>query len=165
MPLKLRQVIPPLTARTPAGRTLRAWDFKQKKSLVIAFLHANCARCDAWLGQLAARAGELSERDAVALVVLSETPSPGFGEGWPANIQVAADVTGRAQRDFLGEAAFSPAGQARVGAFVADRYGELFAQWAGSDDAALPPLADVLAWLAQIQIACEECGSPHWQQE
>lgn len=165
MPLKLRQVIPPLTARAPSGRVVRAWDYKQKKSLAIAFLHSGCARCEEWFGSLAARAGEFAERDAIALVIFSETPPPGFSDALPPQVIVAADVTGCAQRAYLGEEAFNPAGQTHTGVFVADRYGELFAQWAGPTDAALPPLADVLAWLTQVQIACEESGSPHWGQE
>ena len=35
--LTLRQLIPPLTARTAAGDTVRAWDYKQKRNLAIAF--------------------------------------------------------------------------------------------------------------------------------
>jgi hypothetical protein len=165
MPLKLRQVIPPLTARTLAGGMVRAWDYKQKRSLGIALLHANCARCSAWLASLAAHAAELAERDAVALIIFSQAPPAGFADSLPPQIVVATDVSGRAQRAYLGDDAFSPAGQTRLGVLVADRYGELFAQWVGDSDAALPAIGDVLAWLAQMQIACEECGSAQWTLE
>jgi len=30
-------LIPPVTARTAEGRIVRAWDYKQKRNLVIAF--------------------------------------------------------------------------------------------------------------------------------
>jgi hypothetical protein len=33
--LRTRQLIPPLTIQTPDGRTVRAWDFKQKRNLVL----------------------------------------------------------------------------------------------------------------------------------
>ena len=45
---------------------------------------------------------------------------------------------------------------------ITDRYGELYAQWVGADEAALPGMPDVLGWLGQIQVACEECGVSHW---
>ena len=71
MALVLRELIPPLTARTPAGKTLRAWDYKQKRSVVIAFLHTGCRRCEGFVENLAARAAELGYdvtvvRDAIA---------------------------------------------------------------------------------------------------
>jgi len=53
-----------VTARTAEGRIVRAWDYKQKRNLVIAFLHSDCPRCVEWLAQLAARAAALSERAA-----------------------------------------------------------------------------------------------------
>lgn len=155
--LKNREIIPALTARTPAGRVVQAWDYKQKRSLVVVFLHANCPRCEEYLGRVVARAPEFAERDAVALAIFAETLPPGFAEGLPREIVVATDVSGRSQRAFLGEEAFAAGG---VGVFVADRYGELFAQWAGAHDAALPAVGEALSWLGQIQMACEECGAP-----
>jgi len=159
--LKLRQIIPPLAARTIAGQIVRAWDYKQKKALLIAFLHADCARCARFVERLRERAAELAEREAVALVIFSEVPPATLSDGLPAHIVFATDMSGQAQHAFLGGTVFGPAGQQKVGVFVTDRYGELFAQWMGGDDA-LPGVPEALNWLAQIQIACEECGAPHW---
>lgn len=159
--LRLRQIIPPLAARTVAGQIVRAWDYKQKKALLIAFLHADCARCVRFVEQLGERAAELAEREAVALVIFSELPPATLSSSLPAHIVIAADMSGQTQHTFLGEEVFGTAGQQQVGVFVADRYGELFAQWVGGDDA-LPGVPEALGWLAQIQIACEECGAPHW---
>jgi len=151
--LALREMIPPITARMASGATLRAWDFKQKRALVIAFLHADCAACRAWLAQLASRAAVLAEHDAVALVIYSQTP-PRDAEALPPEILTAADLTGNSQEAFLGRDAFSSAGLNRVGAFVADRYGELFAQWLSRDADGLPPTMEVFSALWQIQIQC-----------
>lgn len=159
--LKLRQIIPPLAARTPAGQIVRAWDYKQKKALLIAFLHADCTRCFRFVEQLRERAAEVAQREAVALVIFSEVLPAALTAGLPAHIVVASDMSGQAQHTFLGEEVFGPAGQRQIGVFVADRYGELFAQWVGGDEA-LPGVPDALSWLTQIQIACEECGAPHW---
>ncbi|HJY87161.1 MAG TPA: redoxin domain-containing protein [Candidatus Acidoferrales bacterium] len=155
--LKTRQIIPPLTARSTAGQTVRAGDFKQKKNLVIAFLHANCPRCHAFLGELAVRAREFAEREAVALVVYSETPGAALvGENLPAQVRVAVDMSGRSLGAYLGEGAFGPSGLERVGVFVADRYGELYSQRVARGEDGLPGVPELLEWLAQIQAGSEE---------
>src|SRR5947209_19197049 len=115
--LKTRQVIPPLTARTAGGQTVRACDYKHKKNLVIALLHAGCRRCEDFLNKLAARAAELAERESVALVVFAEAPRAMLSENLPAQILLAADMSGRSQRAYLGEDAFGSSGQQRVGVF------------------------------------------------
>lgn len=170
--LQLRQLIPPVTARTADGRLVRAWDFKQKKSLAIVFLRNE----DVVLGgaatatthlptELATHADELRRLEAVALVILPAPVPASLTSGFPEEVVVATDVTGRSQRAFLGENAFGTAGLARVGAFVADRYGELVAQWVARDASALPRADVLFEWLSQVQIACEECGAPHWPAE
>ena len=63
----VRQLIPPLTLRTPRGRTVHAWDFKQKRNLVIAFLDVSCPTCEAFAQTLASHAADLREKEAVAL--------------------------------------------------------------------------------------------------
>lgn len=174
MMLKLRQIIPPLTLRAlhetahvagaplPEGRIVRAWDYKHKRALVIAFLHHDCARCREWMEPLRRQAPSLVEREAVALLVFASAPDSRLLQNVPPQIVLGVDINGRSTMGFLGKQAFDRAGQNSVGVFVTDRYGELFAQWTGDHDSALPALEDVLAWLAQIQITCEECYSPHW---
>ncbi len=161
--LKHRQMIPPVTARACDGRVVQAWDYKQKRSLLIAFLHADCGDCEAFFVRLVREAARLAELEATALVVLPEPPLARLTDGLPPHVLLAADVSGRSQRAFLGKDAFERRGVAagEVGVFVTDRFGELAAQWCGSHDA-LPGMPDALGWLHQAQIACEECGSPHW---
>jgi hypothetical protein len=150
--LTLRQLIPPLTVRTATGGTVRAWDYKQKKSLLIAFLHADCPLCQAFAARAASRSGEFIERDSVALLVSLEPPRWGV-EATPAVVP-ASDTNGRAAQDYLGTDVFGPLGLARVGLFVTDRYGELFAQWEARDADGLPPLAEAFKWLAHTQMGC-----------
>ncbi len=172
--LQTRQLIPPLTARTPAGRTVQAWDYKQKKSLVIAFLRAADfaeqgpraaePRKD-FVTELAARAEELHSLEAVALIILPEPAPSALAAELPEEVILTSDASGRSQRAFLGDDAFSSAGLARTGVFVTDRFGELYAQWIVRHASELPPVEEVLSWLSQIQMACEECGAPHWPAE
>ena len=161
--LRLRQIIPPLTARAADGRVVQAWDYKQKRALAVVFLHAGCRRCADYLERLRENAAELKDREGVALVIFSETPAS--HENFPAQIVVATDVSGKSQRAYLGEDAFGPAGQALLGVFVTDRYGELRAQWSGPHEDALPQPGEILEWLSQIQMACEECFPPEWKLE
>lgn len=163
--LRVRQLIPPLTARTLAGGVVRAWDFKQKRALLIAFLHAGCARCEEFSQRVRESSAQLAEHEATTLLIFPEPPRGAWTENLPANVIVAADLSGRSQAAFLGADAYGNSGQRMLGAFVTDRYGELYAQWTGADESALPSVRDALGWLAQIQVACEECGVSHWPQE
>jgi hypothetical protein len=162
--LRTRQLIPPLTARTPAGQTIRAWDFKQKKNLVVVFLDAAHPETEEFIQRLMARTAEIAEQEAIALVVFSGNPPVMLPTHLPAEIIVATDMSGRAARAYLGEDAFGVSGQQRSGAFVADRYGDLHAQWVVSASAggALPGIGEILSYLRQIELACEECGVSHW---
>jgi AhpC/TSA family len=162
--LRVRQLIPPLTLRTAQGRTIRAGDFKQKKNLVVAFLDANCALCDEFLSQFAARAADLRGKETVALVAYLDAPPLSIAESLPEEIIAGADMPGRAARAFLGDDAFSARGLVRGGIFVADRYGELFAQWAIARHE-FPAADEIFGWLDQIEMACEECSTPLWPAE
>jgi peroxiredoxin len=150
--LTLRQLVPPLTARTPAGDTVRAWDYKQKKSLLIAFLHADCPLCRAFAARLASRNAEFVERESVALLVALDMPQ--WGATATAQIVLGVDTNGRAAQEYLGADAFGPNGLARVGLFITDRYGELYAQWEARDADGFPPLADAFKWLTFTQMGC-----------
>ncbi len=163
--LRTRQLIPPLTVRTLAGRTVQAWDYKQKKNLVIAFLHAGCASCAGFLDRLASRAADLKDRETVALIVYLETPPRAIAEPLPPEIVLGADMSGRSARAYVGEEAASLAGLDMLGVFVADRYGELYAQWLMYREHQFPGVAEILSWLRQIEVACEECSVPHWPAE
>lgn len=118
--LRTRQLIPPVTARTADGKQIHAWDYKQKRNLAIAFLHADCSDCTDWLAALAEHRPELIEREAVVLVIYSEAPARPLAS--PAPIILATDSSSRSQIAFLGSEAFGSNGLARVGVFVTDRF-------------------------------------------
>lgn len=158
--LRPREVIPPLTLRTPSGRILQAWDFKQKRNLVIAFLHADCQPCADFLARLDARAGDMEALEAVVLAVFPEPPPAAIEYSLSARIIAGADVSGRSARAYLGEDAFSL--RERLGVFVADRYGELYVRWGASHEEGLPGIGEILGWLGKIELVCEECGVSGW---
>ena len=147
--------------RTLGGHAVHAWDYKQKKSLVIAFLDANCTLCEEFLAQLTQRAEGIAAHNAIALIVLLEQPRSGFAESLPPNVIVGVDVSARSARAFLGEDAISSTSRTARGVFVTDRYGELAAQWLAPQHE-FPVAETILAALCGIEIACEECYTPHW---
>ena len=122
--LRTREIIPPLTLHALDGRTVRAWDFKQKKNLVILFLHAGCASCEDYLRRIAADSAAWKENNAVVLVALPGSPSRAATDFLPDNIIVGLDPSGRAANAYVGRDTLAPAGDARLGVFVTDRYGE-----------------------------------------
>jgi hypothetical protein len=156
-----RQLIPPLTLHALDGRTIRAWDFKQKKNLLIAFLHANCPPCEQLLRALAAESAAWKESDAVVLAVFLESPPRLLADSLPPPIVPGVDVTGHAATAFLGRDTNAPPGIARLGIFLTDRYGELAAQWEIGPSHAFPAIATLRAQIERIDI-CDGCGAPLW---
>jgi hypothetical protein len=151
--LETGQLIPPLTLHASDGRTVHAWDFKQKRNLVIAFLDAGCAPCEDFLLRLAARAGDLREKESVVLAVFLEAPSRAMAEGLPPEIIAGSDVPGRGVRAFMGEDALSPQGLGRRAVFVTDRYGELSAQWLAAGHE-FPAVGEIFACLSHLETIC-----------
>ena len=162
--LRKRQLIPPLSVHAPDGRNIRAWDFKQKKNLLIAFLDADCTLCADFLRQLAAREAELREKETVALAVFLAPPPAALTDSLPKEIIAGCDMSGHGARAYLGDDAFSAIGLVRRGVFVADRYGDLFAQWLLPAHK-YPALEEIFNSLDQIENACEECSTPAWPAE
>ncbi len=156
--------MPPLSIHTADGRTVHAWDYKQKKNLVIAFLDADCGPCEEFLRTLASNAVALHEKEAVALIVFLEQPARRLTDSLPAEVIAGSDMPGRNSRAYLGDDALTARGFATSGVFVADRYGELAAQWP-IERHKFPPMAQILAALDYVQMACDGCGTPLWPAE
>lgn len=159
--LHRRQLIPPLTLSDAQGRTIRAWDFKQSKNLVIAFLDADCAVCERCVGELIKHAAELGEKEAVALLAFPQEPTSSLTASLTPGLISGTDVGGHGARAFLGAEA-SPTQQLRLrGVFVTDRYGEVSSKWV-FEGHEFPDVSEVLSALDLVEIACEECSVPHW---
>jgi peroxiredoxin len=159
--LHRRQLIPALALVDAHGRTVRAWDFKQSKNLVIAFLDAECAPCRQFVDELAKHAMEVGEKDAVVLLAFPEGPSSSHTSRLPPGFIAGIDVGGRGAQAFLA-AESSPTQQLRLrGVFVTDRYGEVSSNWI-FEGHQFPAISAVLSALDLVEIACEECSVPDW---
>ncbi len=170
--LCVRQLIPAVTLRTPDGGTVHAWDFKQRKNLVIAFLDSDCDPCSSLAAELAKRAGDLRAREAVALLPFPDEASVrAIGKASQQNasqdVVAGVDVSG-SKNAFLGDGSARERG-VQHGVFVTDRYGELSAVWTSQSKPqsthGLPSVDEIILALDHIQIACEECYMPHWPVE
>jgi peroxiredoxin len=162
--IQRRQLIPPLTLHLPEGRIARAWDFKQKKSLVIAFLDANCESCESFLQGLVGRSDQLAAKEAVVLAAFLQQPAQRLTDALPPGVLAGTEMTGRAARAFIGKDALTAQGLARPAVFVTDRYGEVAEAWL-AEGHQFPAAGEILTCLTQVEIACEECTVPHWPVE
>jgi hypothetical protein len=161
--LQIRYQIPALTFRALDGRDVSAWDFKQKRNRVIAFLRADSPKAWDFVKQVAAHAADWKEKEAVGLIVFEEAPRTGLPAALPPEIIAGTDATGGSIARFLGAGALVPGGGLeRQGVFVADRYGELYAKWVVGKNGDLPAISEILKALEQIEIACEECHPTTW---
>ena len=159
--LKRRQLIPPLTLADAHGGAIRAWDFKQSKNLVIAFLDARCAGCKRFIDELIKQAAELADQEAVVLLAFPQEPSVSFTASLRPGFIAGLDVGGHGAQAFLGDDALPTPEGRRCAIFVTDRYGELSTQWAVRRHQ-FPVIGEILRALDSVEIACEECSVPDW---
>lgn len=162
--LHSRQLIPPLTLRDPHGHETHAWDFKQTKNLVIAFVHADCALCERFVRSLTEHARDLEDKEAVVLLTFPRQPILPLSCSLPHGLIAGVDPSGRSAWTFLGEDASAPRTDGGLGVFVTDRYGEISARWLVADHT-FPQVREILSALDSVEIACEECYVPHWPVE
>lgn len=130
-----------------SGAEVSMWDFRQRFSVAVCFLHDRCEPCAGYARKLADLEGDLREVDARAIVVLSESGI--------LDLPVWVDGRARARQRFLGPAAELPV------ILIADRYGAALTSFR-SRDHAFPPPAEVVATLRHLAFQCPECGVPEW---
>ena len=159
--LHTRELIPPLTPCEPQGSTVHAWDFKQKKNLVIAFLDVDCALCEQFIRTLIEHAVGLDEKEAVELLAFIKEPASSLTNSLPSGIIAGVDVDSRGALGFLGEDGPPMQELRRRAVFVTDRHGEISAHWiVGRHE--FPRIEEILSSLNMVEIACEECGVSDW---
>lgn len=130
-----------------SGAEVTMWDFRQRFSVAVCFLHDRCEVCAGYARKLADLEDDLHEIDARAIVVLSE---PGT-----LDLPVWVDERARARQRFLATASDPPV------ILIVDRYGAAWRSFP-SRDHAFPPPAEVVATLRHLAFQCPECGVPEW---
>jgi len=146
-------MIPPLTLHSTNGRTIRAWDFKQKKNLIIAFLHSDCRDCEAFLRNLSAANSLWKANDAVILAATLAQPSRNLSDAQTDSIIVGIDPTARAAIAYIGKDSPGATDLLKLGVFAADRYSELIARWDIPANHNFPEAAAIASILEQTDLA------------
>ena len=162
--LRVRQLIPPLTLSAASGSMVRAWDFKQKNNLVIAFLDVDCALCGQFIKSLIEHTAALNEKQAVVMLAFSQEPASSLTDPLPPGIVAGVDVDNQGARRYLGNDELSTHGLHRLVIFVTDRYGEISSLWIVSEHN-FPAIDEVLRSLESVEMACEECSLPEWPRD
>jgi peroxiredoxin len=163
------------------GRTIRLWDYKQRRPVLLAFVHAtDCACCRVWLRSLLERQAQLDELRVVTLVVVPE-PVERL-DALQAELGSVASVLSDAERAvtarYIPTAPTAPvAGSVArstrtttateslrqlVGLYAADRYLHCLGRWFAEDADTLPSLDEPLGEIAfAVQEGCG-CSLPAW---
>ncbi|HWO71137.1 MAG TPA: hypothetical protein VNP94_10355 [Actinomycetota bacterium] len=139
-------VVPDVRFVDPAGREVSLWDFRQRRAVVLAFLHDGCGACGRFARELAAAEPEIGWAGGVVRAVTDGRPEP--------SLPALLDPGGGARRRLL--ATEEPA------VLVIDRYGAAWASWEAPGHA-FPEPAEIAASVRHEAFQCPECGVSTWE--
>jgi peroxiredoxin len=159
---RVGQPLPLFTLPNSCGRLVRLWDFKQRRPVVLLFIHgAQCQHCLQAMHALAERRDDLAELRAAVLIVAPD-PTERLAEhrtqlGLPFTL--LSDASRAVAELYLrGEAESAE----RTGLFVADQYGECSLAAVAAEACDLPSACAVLAELAHASQSACSCLVPAW---
>ena len=139
-------VVPDVRFVDPAGREVSLWDFRQRRAVVLAFLHDGCRACGRFARELAAAEPEIRWAGGEVRAVTASRPEP--------SLPALLDPGGRGRRRLL--ATDDPA------VLVIDRYGAAWAAWEAAAHA-FPEPAEIAASVRHEAFQCPECGVSTWE--
>lgn len=159
--------LPTFTLPGAAGAPVRLWDYKQRRPVLLAFLHAitgaqACATCQAWLRAAYAERAQFVELNAVVLVV---TPEPSehlaaLQTELGAPYVLLSDTEGAVAAQYVPPT--SAGVRAGVALYATDRYLHCLTRWYAADAAEFPALDTPLAELTYAQQEGCGCALPAW---
>lgn len=140
------------------GTPVRLSDLRGQSSLVIVLTGA--LPLAGGLQPLLAAWHEYGNEDAKLVAIVAAPPGEAreFQFGLAGELTVLADAEMTVHRQ-------AGADRTSSAIYVTDRFGEIFAEWRTSAGDTLPPVAEVVRTLRQINLLCPECGSPEWPLE
>ncbi len=139
--LEIRTMIPPFELPSADGRSVNVWQFKQRQNLVLVFLPSlNCPGCAEFIESTSENAHEYDEEGTVVLLIVRSDIEAAVLH---SPLEVLYDRDGRVTEQYT---SVLPA------VFVADRFGELQAEWQGR----FPSQKDILDAVELINLECPE---------
>ena len=144
--LSLHAMIPPFTLPSVEGEPVSVWDFKGRANLVLAFLPGgDCAECEEFVHAVMDNSDAYREERTEVFGIVREAEAH-FDELHPA-FPLLYDETGEATEKYT---------DALPAVFVADRFGELYAQWIIGPDGLFPAQKRILDVIELINLECPE---------
>lgn len=160
LPCKGRS-LPMFTLPATTGESVRLWQFKQRRPVLLAVLPAFATSGSRdWLMRLSGERTHLAELD-VAVLVIARQPLAQLRQ-----LQAEADMpfTLLADEDGTVTAKYLPAemGAEAAGVYVADRYLQCLDRWIVADARGLPDPQAMLTPIATADMEDCSCGLPAW---
>lgn len=156
-------LIPTFSLPEASGEPIDTADYKQRKNLVLAFLHSrDCEFCQRVVRAFKFFASRYKEENTEVLMILPERLEEAQDLKTELGIpfKVLADKKGNALQKFIEVP--SEEDKPLVAVLVVDRFGALLDQWYSSREKIFPDQQRLLSSLVQAEIECPECGIHEW---
>lgn len=146
--LPLHKIVPLFTLADKHGQSYNLAKQRGRAHMFLLVLGEGVDATD-YLRDLASYANDWAKLPGRGIVVVPNAEAAGALGAQPFTVLIdeATPDGGKVRARFL------PQGVA-AGAFVLDRYGELYQQWLADDIATLPKGADLNGWLQAISMQC-----------
>ncbi len=164
--LRSGQIVPGFTLMDAEGNLVRLKSFRQRRPVLLAFLHSGtCPDCRQWLATLAEASDDLAYRDALPLVIVPDSLAalrPLWIEWTALNRPgvLLADpdhaTLGRYMR------IEQPARELPALLVAVGRYNDFLDAWVGDEPSQWPSLAEPIATFAFAEQGDCACGLPIW---
>lgn len=161
---RARDPLPLFTLPNTHGRDVRLWDFKQRRPIVLLFIHGpQCTRCREALAALATRANDLNDLHAAVLVIAHDSMDrlARLREDMRLPFTFLSDADGSVAARYI-PARMRTDGSRATALFVADRYGECGLAATAAEATDLPDAAAILAEIAHGDEDTCACLVPAW---
>lgn len=147
--IEVRSLIPPFELLSAEGQAVNLWRFKQQSNLVLIFLPIpDCPGCTEFLDVTKRNYHQYHDERTVALVIVrgDADAAVSLRDRLDLPFQILYDPDGHVTQQYAYE---TPA------VFVADRFGELRAEWTAGDGR-FPSQKDILDTVELINLECPE---------
>ena len=147
--LKLKSMIPVFELMSVDGKTVNVWDYKGRKHMVLAFLAPDCPLCTEFLQMIARAYHQYEEENAVFLPVIvgRREQAEALQDELHPPYPILFDQHGKVAERYTDRL---PA------IFVADKFGQLYAEWIVRPGEELPTQKEILDVLDAIELECPE---------